>query len=55
MVLPYLHERKVYLNKMKPKEKYFYTVMQDDGDGLLEQQEETSEGVNYMVAINFTK
>ena len=26
IVLPYLHERKLYLNTMKPQHKYFYTV-----------------------------
>ena len=27
IILPYLHERKVYLNKMKPFNKYFYTTI----------------------------
>ena len=25
--MPYLHERKIYLNKMKPTSKYFYTTL----------------------------
>jgi hypothetical protein len=25
IILPYLHERKIYLNKMKPGNKYYYT------------------------------
>lgn len=27
IILPYLHERKIYLNKMKPANKYFYTTL----------------------------
>ena len=27
IIMPYLHERKVYLNKMKPTSQYFYTSL----------------------------
>lgn len=28
MIMPYLHERKIYLNRMKMNTKYFYTTFQ---------------------------
>ena len=30
IILPYLHERKIYLNKMKPTSQYFYTSLKPD-------------------------
>lgn len=30
IVLPYLHERKLYLNKMKPQNKYFYSIFESE-------------------------
>lgn len=29
VILPYLHERRIYLNKMKPDCKYFYTSIRE--------------------------
>lgn len=29
IILPYLHERKIYLNPMKPRNNYFYTALED--------------------------
>lgn len=34
LMLPFLHERKVYLNRMKDKHQYFYTVIQEDVKNL---------------------
>lgn len=30
VMMPYMHERKIYLNKTKPGYKYFYTVIEED-------------------------
>jgi len=35
IILPYLHERKIYLNKMKPTNKYFYTTIKKRDDEML--------------------
>ena len=42
VILPYLHERKIYLNKMKPTSKYFYTTLKKSNeDDLMEFDEDT--------------
>jgi hypothetical protein len=30
IMIPFLHERKIYLNKSKPGHKYFYTVIEEE-------------------------
>ena len=47
MILPYLHERKIYLNKMTPNHNYFYTCIK-------EYDLEEDQMVNYMVSIDTT-
>ena len=52
IVLPYLHERRVYLNQIEANEKYFYTVVQecvgDEDSGNATER-------TLIMAINFTK
>ena len=41
IILPYLHERKIYLNKMKPDQEYYYTFFKNKEDsGLVEEHNE---------------
>jgi hypothetical protein len=34
LMLPFLHERKVYLNRMKEGNSYFYTVIEENIDNI---------------------
>jgi len=54
MILPYLHERKIYLNQIDPSHKWFYNVVEerDIGDG--ENQGDQIKR-NYIFAFNFTR
>ena len=41
IILPYLHERRIYLNKMKPGKKYYYTFFKNKEDqGVVEEHNE---------------
>ena len=46
VILPYLHEKKIYLNRMKPMTEYFYTTL-DVQHG--------QEGKNVIVSVNLSE
>ena len=56
MILPFLHERKIYLNQIELSHKWFYYISQEgfsiremDGEKIEEKKR------NLIFAVNFTK
>lgn len=58
-MLPYLHERRVLLNKLKPNTKYFYTLVQKNYDNynkepnLTEQSDKVK--LTHVICMNMTE
>ena len=46
--MPYLHEKKIYLNRLKPITEYFYTTIEPQGYHVEKNQK-------YVVAVNLTE
>ena len=58
LVLPYLHERSVNLNKLKPNTKYFYTLVDTQEKltkGLLESLKDTYISRTTVICMNLTE
>lgn len=41
IVMPYMHERKLFLNTMKETNKYFYTIFEDDEKDIFMDKKKT--------------
>ena len=60
MMLPYLHERKIYLNSMKPDKQYFYTAIKERPGNIFGEDAKMNNTlmsgplVNYMVSIDIS-
>lgn len=54
IVMPYMHERRLYLNKMKDTNKYFYTIFEDDNADYWAEDSEIKRKTNYIVALDLT-
>ena len=55
MLLPYLHERKVYLNQIERTHKFFYNVVNEEFDDEKAKDGKIQKGKKYIFAINLTK
>ena len=55
IILPYLHERKIYLNQIEPTHKFFYNVVQEKDIGDGEGSVGTYDINTLIFAINLTK
>ena len=59
LFLPYLHERKIYLNQIEPAHKFFYNVvteaLEDEDDTSSKDEDGTeTKGRKFIFAINLT-
>lgn len=53
IVMPYMHERKLFLNKMKETNKYFYTIFTDDDKDVFKENQQERQ-MNYIISLDIT-